>query len=499
MRARRPLILAILAVALPTLISLAAGSSTNSPRFSTRGLGVSPAYGEPSIAIARNGKNVAISTPGSDPNCKAGGNGTVQIWWSANDGATFKHSCYTSPNGGGDSEIDFLPNGTLLSADLEISDSYIQRSMDGGKTWLAVGPAGMEQDRQWLAHTPDGKTAYLVYHDFAAEAEFFAKSTDGGKTWDQSQCCNIAQSPDQITAPGIATTPTSGSPAPLLDQDANTFSGPLLIDPKNPRNLYIVYSISNLESNLDPRQGVPPYGPPRGLVVLHSADAGASWESHYAVVSEPKTDPATEDNTGVLFPWGTIDRAGNLYIVYNASKARDGDHYRQYYVWSSTQGRTWSKPVRLDNLPSGKGSAVYATADAGAPGVLDVAWYQTKNGAPSDDASLWNVEFTQVRAANSARPQITTPVQIGPPNHKGGICLQGILCGVAPGSGDRSLLDFFQVAINPVTGMAEIAYAANVGLGTDKSTGAVTGGVLNESTLKGQVMFARQIGGLSAL
>jgi hypothetical protein len=55
------------------------------------------------------------------------------------------------------------------------------------------------------------------------------------------------------------------------------------------------------------------------------------------------------------------------------------------------------------------------------------------------------------------------------------------------------------VAINPVTGMAEIAYAANVGLGTDKSTGIVTGNVLMESTPKGQVMFARQTGGRSAL
>jgi hypothetical protein len=499
MRARRSVCLAILAVALPTLVGIAARSSTNSPRFSTRGLGVSPAYGEPSIAVAKNGKNIAISTPGSDDNCKTAASSTVQIWWSANDGASFNHSCYASPNGGGDSEVDFLPNGNLLSADLEITDSYIQISTNGGKTWTPVGTAGTEQDRQWLAHTPDGKTAYLVYHDFVAEAELFAKSTDGGKTWDPSQCCNVAQSPDQITAPGIATTPRSGSPAPLLDQEANTFSGPMLIDPKNPRNLYVVYSISNFESNADPRAGVPPYGPPRGIVILHSGDAGASWESHYAAVSAPKTDPTTEDNTGVLFPWGTIDRAGNLYVVYNASTAAGGDHYRQYYVWSSNQGKTWSKPIRLDNLRSGTGSAVYATAEAGAPGVLDVAWYQTKNGAPSDDASLWNVEFTQVRGANTPRPQITTPVQVGAPNHKGGICLQGILCGVGPGSGDRSLLDFFQVAINPVTGMAEIAYAANVGLGTDKSTGVVTGNVLMESSPKGQVMFARQIGGRSAL
>jgi hypothetical protein len=47
------------------------------------------------------------------------------------------------------------------------------------------------------------------------------------------------------------------------------------------------------------------------------------------------------------------------------------------------------------------------------------------------------------------------------PNHKGGICLQGILCGVAPGSADRSLADFFELAVNPTTGLAGIAYADN--------------------------------------
>jgi hypothetical protein len=200
-----------------------------------------------------------------------------------------------------------------------------------------------------------------------------------------------------------------------------------------------------------------------------------------------------------LFPWGTIDRAGNVYIVYNASSAAAGDHYRQYYVWSKDHGKTFSKPIRLDRLPGSKGSAVYATGDAGAPGVLDVAWYQSDNGVPSDDSSLWHVEFTQVRGANTAHPQITTPVQVGAPNHKGGICLQGILCGIGPGSGDRSLLDFFQLAINPVTGMAEIVYSFNLGLGMDVSSGVVTGGVLHEASPKGQVVFAKQTGGLPAL
>jgi hypothetical protein len=454
--------------------------STTAARFSVRGLGPTPSFGEPSIAIARNGRNVVISTPGSDPACKAAANNTVQFWWSSDDGATFHHSCNAAPNGGGDSAVDFLPNGTLLSADLELTDSYIQRSADGGKTWTAIGPAGMQQDRQWLAHSPDGKTVYLVYHDFVAEAEWFAKSTDGGNTWSRQECCNSAQSADQITAPGIAATPTRGGPVSLLDQGVNTFSGPMLVDPRDPKTLYVVYSVSNLEANLDPRGGVPPFGPPRGIVVMHSGDGGQTWDSHYAAVSQPNPDSTSEDKTGVLFPWGTIDRAGNVYVVYDAARASDGEHYRQYYVWSSDHGKTWSKPIRLDHISAGKGSAVYATADALAPGVLDVAWYQSDNGTPSQDTAVWHVEYTQVRNATSSHPSVATAVAVAGPNHKGGICLQGILCGVAPGSGDRSLLDFFQLKINPRTGMAEIAYAYNFGSST------------------GQVMFAHQTSGASA-
>ena len=72
------------------------------------------------------------------------------------------------------------------------------------------------------------------------------------------------------------------------------------------------------------------------------------------------------------------------------------------------------------------------------------------------------------------------------PNHHGGICLQGILCGVGPGSSDRSLLDFFEVVINPVTGLAGIAYADNNRLG--KNGGS-----------QGEVVYAAQTTGRSAL
>jgi hypothetical protein len=454
--------------------------------FTTQGLrpqGDLP-YGEPSLAFAPDGRHVVASVPGG-----AG----VTYWYSANNGLTWKTTQTSSPNGGGDSELDFLPDGSLLSADLEVTDSYIHRSTDFGKTWSAVGPAGLEQDRQWFAHSPDGKTEYLVYHDFVAEAEWYAKSTDGGKTWSKLNNV-IINSPTQFaTLPGFTpatSPPNSGKTASFYDEGVNTFSGPMLVDPDG-HDLYVVYSISNIESNSNPSAGVPGAGPVRGIVVAHSSKSGAlgSWTNKYAVVATPDpTQPAKETTENSLFPWGTIDRGGNLYILYSSTKGTDGSRFHMEYTYSSDKGSHWSKPVKLDTLPLGKGSSIYATGQGGAPGVLDVAWYQTDDGKPSDDSSHWTVHFAQIVGANTTHPQVTEQPVTTVVNHHGGICLEGILCGVGPGSSDRSLLDFIELAINPKTGMAGITYADNNRLGLDK----------NENKL-GEVVYARQTHGRSAL
>ncbi|HVA60340.1 MAG TPA: sialidase family protein [Mycobacteriales bacterium] len=444
--------------------------------FTTQGLGATPNYGEPSLALAPDGRHVAISTPGG---------GGVSYWLSANDGNSFTTNTTTSPNGGGDSALDFLPDGTLLSADLEVTDSNVKISHDYGKTFDAGRSAGTEQDRQWLGHSPDGKTTYLVYHDFVAEAEFIAVSKDAGKTWTTSPADQIlVNSPDQVTAPGAAIGPTAGSSASLVDQGVNTFSGPILVDPDG-KDLYVVYSISDLQSNANPTVGVPPFGPVHGLVVAHSADAGKTWTNKYAVVAKPDpTDPSKEEQTGTLFPWGFLDPAGNVYVVFNDNRGNVGtDKFHTYYAYSTDKGAHWSAPIKLDDLPiSGPGSTVYNTGAAVSPGVIDLAWYESPNGVPSSDKSVYTPHFAQVRAADTAHPTITSQALSALPNHRGGICLQGILCGVGPGSSDRSLLDFFELAVNPRTHLAGIAYADNARL--PAKNGSVTGEVVYASQTK---------------
>jgi len=431
------------------------------------------AYGEPSLAISRDGHIVA---------CVPGGSGTYD-WYSSNDGRTFGTSKTESTNGGGDCELDFVPKpgskeDRLLNADLEITDSAIHYSNDYGKTFTATDPAGTEQDRQWFAHSPDGKTAYLVYHDFAAEAELYAQSNDGGITWPKASGQMPVNNVGQAAAPGVAQTPAKSKPASLVDQGVNTFSGPMVVSPDG-KDLYVLYSISNLQTNLT--SPTPPFGGTKGIVVAHKGAKDSVFSNNYAVVDSDKT------LNGAIFPWGFVDNDGNVYVVYNSDKGSPGN-FHAYYVFSTDKAATWSKPVKLDDRPLDKGAQIYSTGAGGAPGVIDVAWYGTDGKNADDNKAVWNVYFAQVRNATGKTPQITRATVSANPIHKGNVCLNGLLC-IA--GGDRSLLDFFELAIGP-DGLAQLAYADNDGYtkGAKGANGAKDSG--------GRVTWAKQTTGSPA-
>ena len=434
------------------------------------------AYGEPSLALSADGKHTAVCVPG--------GTGQTSVWYSGDDGHTFGTSHTTSANGGGDCELDFMPNGTLLNADLEITDSAIRYSKDFGKTWQGTATAGVEQDRQWFAHSKDGKKAYLVYHDFAAEAEFYAQSNDGGLTWPTSLAAQPVTATDQLTLPGSGAG-GAGSPASIVDQGGNTFSGPMLVSPDG-QDLYVLYSVSDAKSNVV--TSTPPYGPTRGIVVAHKGPESTTFSNRYAVPSDGVS------TSGAIFPWGTVDKAGNVYVLYNSDKGSAG-HFHTYYVVSTDKAKTWSAPVKVDDVPLAVGAQIYATGAGGAAGVVDIAWYgAAAGGGPADNASVWNIHFAQVRNATSAHPSITRAlVAPGDPIHKGNICLSGLLCVLG---GDRSLLDFFELAIGK-DGLAQIAYADNAGFGSKPPS--TVGGIRGSTgTPNGRVVWAKQVGGQSA-
>lgn len=450
----------LVAVGLPLVT--AAQASTSPLSFRRTVLPDQKAYGEPSLAISDDGRHTAVCVPG--------GAGPTSVWYSSDDGNTFGTSHTVSDNGGGDCELDYLPNNLLLNADLEITDSAIRYSRDFGKTWQGSQTAGVEQDRQWFAHSKDGSHVYLVYHDFALEAELYAESTDGGLTWPAELAAQPVTNADQVALPGTGAG-RPGEPASLIDQGVNTFSGPMLVSPDG-KDTYVLYSISDAKSNAT--SGTPPFGPTRGIVVAHKGPEDSGFTNRYAVNSDATSV------SGAIFPWGTIDSAGTVYVLYNSDKGSPG-HFHTFYVYSTDKAKTWSEPVKVDDVPAGAGAQIYATGDAGDPGVLDLAWYgHTGAGGADDVTASWDIYFAQVRDATSGNPSITrAAVAPGDPIHKGDVCLNGLLCILG---GDRSLADFMELQIGK-DGMAQIAYSDNAGTFTGT---------------KGRVVWAKQVGGQSA-
>lgn len=168
--------------------------------------------------------------------------------------------------------------------------------------------------------------------------------------------------------------------------------------------------------------------------------------------------------TGGNFPTMSIDRAGNLYGVWEqAPGSQDAvtGNTSIYMATSADEGDSWSTPVQIPT--PGLLNDVFAWVAAGDSGRIDVAYYGTpaaartaNNGCTGPDSvdGMWSLFLSQSQNALAATPTFTAPVLAGEHfNHRGSI--QTVMGGQC---GDRTLGDFFQLRIGPV-GEANVSYA----------------------------------------
>jgi hypothetical protein len=180
-----------------------------------------------------------------------------------------------------------------------------------------------------------------------------------------------------------------------------------------------------------------------------------------------------------IFPSGTTDRAGNIYVVWSTNSTRlntvqgNGQPSTSFDVWMATShdgGQNFYGPRKVS---SGNGTAIFPWVAAGDAGKVDIAFYQSTSVAPplvADPSnpgaltggpnnmpagSTWKVMFAQSLNANSREPVFTVSQASDHIIHTGSISNGGTF-----GSSDRSLLDFFNVAIGP-DGLANIFDADN--------------------------------------
>jgi len=467
-----------------------ADSVTNCPEadcitqtWYTKQTGGPSAYTPPAApAAATFAPNFPVGSPGAEPglwvdsfNCiYVTAPGGPFVWKSVNNGLSFLPPI--NPVGdeptltGGDEDIISLPklDGTrpdqLYFTDLGLTTCHIRKSTDGSGSWFKPGPAGIagdvsvSSDRQWLAGDQGFPTAndQIIYHwehELVSEAMRIS-SLVNDTAW---------QATSGMTDPELFD--------PLTNTLPNTNPGPIFVN-KSTHRVFALFNGSVPSNNAaDPPFGkllnvwetdaAPPITPvsPVTDVQNHPVHKGVyDSPNNPPPAVGPPVGPNYGTNNANIFPAGDIDAAGNIYVAWTMNNSRTNE----FSVWmaiSRDQGKTYYGPFPVSSGPlAADETTVFPWVAAGDDGRVDIVYYKTNavgdpNTLPS--TAEWNVFFAQSLNANSREPVFTVSQVSDHVMHKGQVSTGGLI-----GSSDRSLLDFFEVAIGP-DGLANIIYADN--------------------------------------
>ena len=465
---------------------------TASPAAAAAAAGSSPAWtapvkldssgAEPGIRIPADGRSAAyVTAPGP-----SGSN-----FWRINEAVdsagntTLTPSAGVQPDrgtGGGDAEISVgssvdpktgcAPIAYSGLHNIDLLDNFtVATSTDCGKTFSLLNPYATQNtltDRQW--QTFDGNVVnHLLYHKVDTGQIVDSRSEDGGQTYltlgtpsgtvgviDPQhaftiQNVKIGNVVTDYSRPIAGTTyPISGEPVHRLwatfagSRDAADAAAAAASNPTGP-------SFDHLDT----------------IYVAHSDDGGVTWTD----TTSYTTAPTETRELDLIFPVLSVDSAGDLYSAWT-----DGNLVQ--YVASKDGGATWTKPYTLTAGEAGaaktNGTAnLFPWIAAGGNGRMDLVWYHGQGGdttryrSVGDANTRWTVAFSQLSNAAAGGSGTATPtveqqsLDVSPVLHTGNVCNNGTTCGITD-TGDRTLLDYFQVAVDG-QGRANIAYADDQG------------------------------------
>jgi hypothetical protein len=400
--------------------------------------------GEPDMAISPSGKIMMVAGLG---------NGSPAVFHRSTDfGRTFtKIAPSFDITGGGDWDMYFLDDQTLVGADLTIGDGiYVHRSTDGGDTWTATKILSDQYDRPWLDHY-GRDLVYVVAKGFDG-IPYLYQSGDGGKTF--------GTPPVPLIVYGV---PGQGGPTPVdaFVTNQNAYVDHLVVDPRS-GDVYVLYGIGKLSSyNADQ-----PLGSSNEVYVAHLEQG--------RMVSYRVYSGGPDDSFISGFNWMTVDPGGTLYALIDG---RINGHHSARLTYSKDKGRTWS--ALIDIAPPGAAN-VYGAIAAVSRSELSLAYIRGSNEDPNTE-QLWFAEMARVTNADTPTPTVRTTRPLPQPIHLKDICFNGILCGFPGFGNDRNLLDYLWVSVDP-RGKA---------FGVFPSDGPATGGSNDRSP---DVLVLRQSG-----
>jgi hypothetical protein len=376
--------------------------------------------GEPSMAFDPTGDGhlYAVAPGGADKG--------INFWASPDGGNSWNYvRTIGSSAGGGDSDVEVGIDHKVYALDLEVASSAVCRSTDFGKTFgdgcetgQAQDQAGAEEDRQWLAHDPnDAKVVYFNYHDFALQAPIILKSTDGGSSF--NPCGNLVDPTNPLFPSAIGNT--------IVGKTAVAKDG----------NIYVPIGAPTMTQVAQSGSGAADYGQ---IVIAHHKGCNGDQFDNTTVYSN---DGGSFSN---LFISNAVGPDNTVFVI--ASGRLDATGPYNTYLWvSRDQAKTFSKPIKVNSgdLTTNVMSAVGA---GNKPGQVALGWYASQNAkTPNDPKAEWRYYVSRSDDYGATWQQTTITPNVF---HYGDICTVGILCT----SGNRNLLDFSSVAVDPKTGCA---------------------------------------------
>lgn len=283
------------------------------------------------------------------------------------------------------------------------------RTLHGG----AISQSLPGVDRQWMVFT-DAKTVFLNYNGLA-EGFSVQRSTDGGYSY----------GPRQVVST------TGGRIGPMR-----------AILNGNPAQSKVYF----------------PYDDGTKIKLAFSPDNGVTWGN------------CTVGNAGISPTAGFVvadhDKAGNIYIAYAEKGGRERqDSYVMVVRAKDTARCTTDAAVvgdgRIIRVNQGRTETTVMPwiVASGQPGRFAVAFYGTdKVGDPNLGTfkAAWHVYVAMTLNGLDAKPALGQVQASSHPTHYDSICLNGTLCDVQ--MGDRSLVDYFAMDLNPKDGRLNIVY-----------------------------------------
>lgn len=234
-----------------------------------------------------------------------------------------------------------------------------QKSTDGGKTWPDSQGFGLNpptnQDKQWAACHPTKPYIYATWTQFDKYAEkdphflsniMFSASQDSGATWSKAARIN------EISGECLDDSGTTEGAVPAVDRAGRVF---------------VAWS----------NQGV--------IWFDKSIDGGKTWLKHDVAIAKQfggwdMSIPGLDRSNGM--PVLMADNSegpyqGNLYVVW--ADKRNGENDSDIYCIRSTDhGDTWSEPKRINQDAPGKQQFLPWLAVDPATGYLYVVYYDRR-------------------------------------------------------------------------------------------------------------------------